>query len=168
MSYRRIMIFQRFSWNKLEKGKTKPRYCSKSCVTVANPGRTVPCKTGLGLGWTGSYVRRAKCLVSKFMDLFGTALQVKCPIWHSAASSSVHGAFYSFFYYMIVASWDSYIRQMETRRPPDDVCFYASTVSDASDVADGWTAVQCPSRCFGRHSQIVTVQGPSETGLPVR
>ena len=85
MSYRRVMIFWRFSRNKLEKGKTKRGYCSKSGVTVANPGRTVPCKTcktGLDLGWTRSQVRGARCLVSKFMDLFDTALQVQVPTVH--------------------------------------------------------------------------------------
>ena len=53
MSYRRVMIFRRFSRNKLEKGKTKRSYCSESGVTVVNPGRTVPCKpckTGLDRG----------------------------------------------------------------------------------------------------------------------
>ena len=85
MSYRRIMIFQRFNWNKLEKKKTKSRHCSNPGVTVANPGRIVPCKpckTGLDLGWTGSQVRGARCLVSKFMDLFDTALQVQVPTVH--------------------------------------------------------------------------------------
>ena len=76
-SYRRVMIFRRFSRNKLENEKQNRGYCSKSGVTVANPGRTVSCKlckTGLDLGWTGSQVRGTRCLVSKFMDLFDTAL----------------------------------------------------------------------------------------------
>ena len=76
MSYRRVMIFRRFSRNKLEKEK------NKTAVTVANHGRTVPCKTGLDLGWTGSQVRGDRCLVSKFMDLFDTALQVQVPTVH--------------------------------------------------------------------------------------
>ena len=79
MSYRRVMIFQRFSRNKLEKKKQNRGNCSKSGFTVANRGRTVPCKpckTGLDLGWTGSQVRGARCPVSKFMDLFDTTLQV--------------------------------------------------------------------------------------------
>ena len=75
MSYRRVMIFQRFNRNKLEKKKQNCSYW----VTVTNPGRTVPCKTGLDLGWTGSQVRGARCPVSKFMDLFDTALQVYVP-----------------------------------------------------------------------------------------
>ena len=79
MSYRRVMIFQRFSRNKLGK-KQNRGYCSKFGVTVTNLDRTVPCKpckTGLDLGWTGSQVRGARCLVSKFMDLFDTAMQVQ-------------------------------------------------------------------------------------------
>ena len=82
MSYRRVMIFQRFSRNKLEKEKQNHGNCSKSGFTVANRGRTVPCKTGLDLGWTGSQVRGARCPVSKFMDLFDTALQVHVPTVH--------------------------------------------------------------------------------------
>ena len=85
MSYRWVMIFQRFSRNKLEKKKQNRGYCSKSRATIANPGRTVPCKpckTGLDLGWTGSQVRGARCLVSKFMDLFDTTLQVQVPTVH--------------------------------------------------------------------------------------
>ena len=85
MSYRRVMIFQRFSRNKLEKKKQNRGNCSKSGFTVANRGRTVPCKpckTGLDLGWTGSQVRGARCPVSKFMDLFDTALQVHVPTVH--------------------------------------------------------------------------------------
>jgi len=85
MSYRRVMIFQRFSRNKLEKEKQNLGNCSKSGFTVANRGRTVPCKpckTGLDLGWTGSQVRGARCPVSKFMDLFDTALQVHVPTVH--------------------------------------------------------------------------------------
>ena len=58
MSYRRVMIFRRFSRNKLEKRKTKPRYCSKSGVTVANPGRTVTASHAKP-GWTwGERVRK--------------------------------------------------------------------------------------------------------------
>ena len=71
--------------NKLGKKKQNRSNCSKSGFTVANRGRTVPCmpcKTGLDLGWTGSQVRGARCLVSKFMDLFDTALQVQVPIVH--------------------------------------------------------------------------------------
>ena len=85
MLYRRVMIFQRFSRNKLEKKKQNRGNCSKSGFTVANRGRTVPCKpckTGLDLGWTGSQVRGARCPVSKFMDLFDTALQVQVPTVH--------------------------------------------------------------------------------------
>ena len=88
MLYRRVMIFQRFSRNKLEKKKQNRGNCSKSGFTVANRGRTVPCKTGLDLGWTGSQVREARCPVFKFMDLFDTALQ----------SSGAHGTFYSSYY----------------------------------------------------------------------
>ena len=44
MSYRRVMVFQRFSRNKLEKKKQNRGNCSKSGFTVANRGRTVPCK----------------------------------------------------------------------------------------------------------------------------
>ena len=85
MSYRRVMIFRRFSRNKLEKGKTKPwllyqsrGYCSKSWPHSASK----PCKIGLDLGWTCSQVRGAKCLVSKFLDLFDTALQVQVATVH--------------------------------------------------------------------------------------
>ena len=39
-------------------------------------------QTGLDLGWTGSQVRGARCPVSKFMDLFDTALQVHVPTVH--------------------------------------------------------------------------------------
>ena len=84
MSYRRVMIFQRFSRNKLEKKKQNRGNCSKSGF-VANRGRTVPCKpckTGLDLGWTGSQVCGARCLVSKFMDLFDTVLQVQVTTVH--------------------------------------------------------------------------------------
>ena len=85
MLYRRVMIFQRFSRNKLEKEKQNRGNCSKSGFTVAYHGRTVPCKpckTGLDLGWTGSQVRGVRCPVSKFMDLFDTALQVYVPTVH--------------------------------------------------------------------------------------
>ena len=85
MSYQRVMIFRKFSRNKLEKEKQNRGNCSKSGFTVANRGRTVPykpCKTGLDLEWTGSQVRGARCLVSKFMDLFDTALQVQVPTVH--------------------------------------------------------------------------------------
>ena len=95
MSYRRVMIFQRFSRNKLEKKKQNHGNCSKSGFTVANRGRTVPCKpckTGLDLGWTGSQVRGGRYLVSKFMDLFDTALQV----------SDTHIAFYSWIFLLLV------------------------------------------------------------------
>ena len=87
MLYRRVMIFQRFSRYKLEKEKQNRGNCSKSGFTVANRGRTVPCKpckTGLDLEWTVSQVRGAKCPVSKFMDLFDTALQVQVPTMHFA------------------------------------------------------------------------------------
>ena len=84
MSYRRVMIFRIFSRNKLEKRKNKDTITvANQGVTVVNPGRTVPCKpckTGLDLGWTGSQVRGARCLVSKFMDLFDTTLQVQVPM----------------------------------------------------------------------------------------
>ena len=82
MLYRRVMIFQRFSRNKLEKKKQNR---GKSGFTVANRRCTVPCKsckTGLDLGWTGSQVRGARCSVSKFMDLFDTALAVHVPTVH--------------------------------------------------------------------------------------
>ena len=91
MLYRRVMIFQRFSRNKLEKKKQNRGNCSKSGFTVANRGRTVsckPCKTGLDLGWTGSQVRGARCPVSKFMDLFDTALQVHVPTVHFTLKSN--------------------------------------------------------------------------------
>ena len=70
ISYRRIMIFQRFSWNKLENEKQNRGNRNKSGFTVANRGRTVackPCKTGLDLGWTGSQVRE---LDVRFLSLW--------------------------------------------------------------------------------------------------
>ena len=77
MSYRRVMIFQRFSRNKLEKKK-------QNAVTVANLGLpwqipAAQCHASHAKpGWTwGERVRKfegARCLVSKFMDLFDTAL----------------------------------------------------------------------------------------------
>ena len=70
MSYRRVMNFQIFSWNKLEKGKSKTRYCSKSGVTVANPGRTVPASHAKP-GWTwGERVRKFEGLDVRFLSLW--------------------------------------------------------------------------------------------------
>jgi hypothetical protein len=42
----------------------------------------LPCKTGLDLGWMGSQVEGARCLVSKFMNLFDTTLQVQVRTVH--------------------------------------------------------------------------------------
>ena len=82
MSYRRVMIFQRFSWNKLEKGKTKPRYCSKSGVTVANPGRTVTASHAKP-GWTwGERIRKFEELDVWFLSSWIYLTQrykFKCP-----------------------------------------------------------------------------------------
>src|SRR6185312_3243860 len=70
MSYRRVMIYQRFSRNKLEKEKQNRGNCSKSGFTVANRGRTVPCSHAKP-DWTWSErVRKFEGLDVRFLSLW--------------------------------------------------------------------------------------------------
>ena len=48
---------------------------------MANPGRTVPCKTGLDLGWTISQVRGARCLVLSSWTYLTQRCKFRCP-WY--------------------------------------------------------------------------------------
>ena len=67
MSYRRVMIFQRFRRNKLEKKKQNRGNCSKSGFTVANRGAQCHAKPD----WTwGERVRKFEGLDVQFLSLW--------------------------------------------------------------------------------------------------